>query len=104
VDWVQLDSYTPSGTFTSSVIDVGQPANWATASWTASSPPGTTLTVQVAVGNTSTPDSTWSAWTTVTNGGALKGLTGRYLQYRVVLTTTNPLVSPALDDITFSWS
>jgi hypothetical protein len=40
----------------------------------------------------------------VSNGGAIASPTGRYLKYRVTLTTTNPTLTPILDDITFTWS
>jgi hypothetical protein len=104
-DWVHLLSYASSGTFTSSVFDAGRVATWGTASWAASLPAGTTITVQTRSGNTTTPDDgTWSAWTTATNGGALASPPGRYLQYRVILTSSDPTKTPVLFDISFTWS
>ena len=99
-DWVRL----AGGTFTSSVFDAGRTATWGTASWTANIPAGTTLIVETSSGNTATPDSTWSPWTVVSNGGTVASPAARYLRYRVRLVTTDPTLTPVLDDISFTWN
>jgi hypothetical protein len=103
-DWVHLLSYVSSGTFTSAVLDAGQVANWGVVDWNAVVPAGTTLTVQVRTGNTATPDSSWTAWTTVTDDAVLGSPASEFLQYRVILTTSNSTQTAVLDDITFDWS
>jgi hypothetical protein len=103
-DWVRVANYPPSGTFLSSVFDAGRAATWGTASWVATVPSGTTLTVQTRSGNTPTPDSTWSAWSAVSNGGTVSSPAGQYLQYRLVFTTTDPGLTPVLFSIDFNWS
>jgi hypothetical protein len=40
----------------------------------------------------------------VANGGAVASPPGRYLQYVVVLTTTDPALTPQLWDISFLWT
>jgi methionine-rich copper-binding protein CopC len=101
---VKFDSYstTQSGTFTSEVFNAGASVNWGNVSWTATLPTGTSITVQVSVGNTPTPDSSWSAWMTLANNSSV-GQTGQYIQYRIILTTTVASAAPSLDDITFSF-
>jgi hypothetical protein len=100
VDWVkQL-----GGTFTSSVFNAGGAATWGTASWTASQPAGTTMIVLTRSGNSATPDSTWSNWAVVTNGGAVASPGSQFLQYMVMFITTDPSLTPILDDITFTWN
>ena len=99
-DWVRL----AGGTFTSSVFDAGRTATWGTASWTANVPAGTTLIVETSSGNTATPDSTWSPWTVVSNGGTVASPAARYLRYRVRLVTTDPTLTPVLDNISFTWN
>jgi hypothetical protein len=99
-DWVQL----AGGTFTSSVFDAGRTATWGTASWTANLPTGTSLIVETSSGNTATPDSTWSPWTVVSNGGTVASPAARYLRYRVRLVTTDPTLTPVLDNISFTWN
>jgi hypothetical protein len=103
-DWVRLLSYPSTGTYTSAVFDATRLATWGTASWTASLPAGTTVTVQTRSGNTATPDSTWSSWTAVTNGGQVNSPAGRYLQYRVLFTTTNSTQTAVLSSLDFNWS
>jgi hypothetical protein len=97
-------SYPASGTFTSEVFNAGRKAIWGLASWIANLPPGTTLTVQTRSGNTPTPGSGWSAWATVSNGGLIASPDAQYLQYRIILTTSNSAVTPTLDSIDFNWS
>jgi len=100
VDSVGMTSYASSGTFTSSVFDAGSNVNWAYVNWTANLPAGTTLTVQIS---SSTDGVNWSAWSTVTNGGTITSPSGRYLRYEIVLTTTDPTVTPTLSTISFTW-
>src|SRR5262249_42009500 len=103
-DWVRVLSYPASGTFLSSVFDAGRTATWGTASWTANVPGGVTVTVETRSGNTATPDGTWSARAAVSNGGTVSSPAGRYLQYRVTITTTDPSLSATLFNISFLWS
>jgi hypothetical protein len=104
VDWVRLASYPASGTFTSAVYDAGRLVTWGTALWTVNLPAGTTITVQTRSGNSAAPDSTWSAWAPVSNNGTVSSPASRYLQYRVVLTTPDPTLTPVLLSIDFNWS
>jgi hypothetical protein len=60
--------------------------------------------VQTRSGNTATPDGSWSAWSSVSNGGTIASPAGRYLQYQVTLTTTDPTVTPTLFSISFTWA
>jgi hypothetical protein len=104
-DWVRVASYPSSGTFTSSVFDSGKSGTaWGLANWTANLPAGTTLTIQTRSGDTATPDSTWSDWAAVTNGGTVASPSSRYLQYRIVLTTSDPTLTPTLFSISFNWT
>ena len=100
VDWVRSLSYVSSGTFTSSVFDAGSDVNWGDVAWTANPPAGTTITVLTS---SSTDGTNWSDWSTVTNGGTITSPNGRYLRYQVLLTTTDPTVTPTLSNISFTW-
>ena len=104
VDWVRYGTYASNGVFISSVFDAGRIATWGIASWTANLPAGTNIIVETSSGNTATPDSTWSAWQTVTNGGMIASPPARYLRYRITLTTSSPTVTPVLQDITINWA
>ncbi|NPV60778.1 MAG: hypothetical protein HPY75_14105, partial [Actinobacteria bacterium] len=77
--------YSGTGTLTSSVFDAGSQAQWGTVKWEEVVPAATTAELRVRTGNTPVPDGSWSAWTAVTNGGAVPGGPTRYIQYMVVL-------------------
>ena len=109
---MRFDRYsttTSGGTFTSVVFDAGQSVTWDTVNWTANVPAKTKLTVQVRVGNTATPDGSWSSWAVVLNNGQLVDsaghpVQGQYFQNRVILTTSDATTSPTLSDISFTYT
>jgi hypothetical protein len=104
VDWLWLSRpYTVSAVFTSRVIDAAAPANWTSVGVTADLPSGTAIAMSVRMGNTATPDGSWTAWTTVPAGGSISG-SSRYIQYRATLSTTDPNQTPTLRDVTLTGS
>jgi hypothetical protein len=100
VDWLRLSPYATPGTFLSRIFDAGASVTWGTATWTADTPAGTSLTLSVRTGNTPTPDGTWTAFTALPSSGAPIGASARYLQYRADLATTIAAQSPGLRDVT----
>ncbi|MFA5868063.1 MAG: DUF2341 domain-containing protein [Actinomycetota bacterium] len=107
------DESATSGTYTSRVFDMGPGATTGTINWTATTPGGTTLTVETRVSSArtfSTEDSTiTSNWQTATNGGAIPTPTpavpnARYIQYRLTMTGPGGATSPSLDDITLRYT
>jgi VCBS repeat-containing protein len=103
IDWMRMTPYAPSGTFLSRVLDAGGSATWVDAAWAAGSPSGTSLALSVRMGNTPTPDGTWTDFISLANSGAAIGGVSRYLQYRAVLATTNPDQTPTLQSLTFQY-
>ena len=102
VDWLHLGPYPASGTFDSRVFDAGpgQSVDWGALSWNSATPSGTGLAISVRTGDTPAPDGTWSAFTPIaTSGGDVPG-NSRYLQYRAALSTTDPNLTPTLNDVT----
>src|SRR6185312_9244542 len=93
IDWIRLGDYVSTGTYTSKVFDAGQVVNWGQISWTASIPAGSSITVEVSTGDTAAPDASWSDWTAVTDGSQLNNLTSRYIRYRIIINSTDPLSS-----------
>ncbi|MFM9903959.1 MAG: carboxypeptidase regulatory-like domain-containing protein [Pyrinomonadaceae bacterium] len=81
--------------------------NWTTLSWTANVPANTTLQFQVAGSNSPTgpftfvgPDMTAATFYT-TSGGSLVQFNGkRYLKYKAYFTSTDPNVTPRVNDVT----
>jgi hypothetical protein len=94
--------YAGTGTYISRVLDGGQSQNWSTVAYDAIVPSGAGLSIAVRTGNTSTPDSTWTNWSSVANNATI-GATSRYIQYQLTETASDPLNTPQLQDITFNW-
>jgi len=57
----------------------------------------------VRTGNTPTPDATWTAFTTIPTSGGGIGASARYVQYRAVLSTTDPGSTPALEQVVLNY-
>lgn len=100
-------AYEPSGTLLSSVYDSGSATStWNYVYWTEESSVGGTVTVALRTGNTPTPDGTWSVWTAEYSNAGGSQVTvpnGRYLQYRLTLSTTVAYSTPAVDDLTVAY-
>ncbi|HMF93192.1 MAG TPA: N,N-dimethylformamidase beta subunit family domain-containing protein [Vicinamibacterales bacterium] len=101
VDWMRMSPYPATGTFDSRIFDAAATVAWNTIRWKTTTPDGTSVAISVRGGDTATPDGTWSAYAPMSSGGPVS-LTSRYVQYRAVLATGNPDVTPQLEDITIS--
>ncbi|MFN7963810.1 MAG: hypothetical protein U0002_21280 [Thermoanaerobaculia bacterium] len=84
----RLSAREQSGTYTSTVLDAGNPARFGTLHWLGETPAGTTLRVTARSGMSADPDATWSDWAGVASGSevSLAALPlGRYVQWRAEL-------------------
>jgi len=105
IDWVRAGQYAGTGTYTSCPQDAGQRVRWDTLAWDATVPTTTTLAFRV---RTSMDGANWSAWSDPLPPGpnnippALAF--ARYLQYRVEMSTTNPMWSPEVREVVLSYS
>jgi hypothetical protein len=92
-----------SGEFASRVIDAGGPAAWRAPVASASIPEGAALTLLVRAGSVPLPDATWTPWTLVNAGSVPAALAfpARYVQYRVMLSTTDAHHAPVLHAVTW---
>jgi len=104
VDWMRMTPYVSLGTFVSRVFDAGGAVSWGTLSWSATTPAGTSVALEVRRGNTPTPDGTWTAYASVATSGASVAGVSRYLQYRATLTSSDPAATPSLNDVTVTCS
>ena len=100
VDWLRMGPYSASGSYTSRVFDSGGVTTWGAASWTSSLPAGTSLAMFARRGDTPAPDGSWTSFIAIPSSGSSISGTGRYLQYRADLATTDPTVTPELRDVT----
>lgn len=91
--------YPLSGTFESNVIELNA-LELDKISWNQVTPPGTQITFQTRVGNTATPDGTWSAWSdpmTDPNGSQTPSSNSKYIQYKITMTTLDSSVTPFIN-------
>jgi outer membrane protein assembly factor BamB len=94
---------TPSarGTFTSKVRDTDTVSSWGRIRWDAGTPSGSEVQIQTRTGNTSTPDSTWSDWSSVyarRDGDTVTSERARFIQVRAVL-VGKAAASPVLNSV-----
>jgi hypothetical protein len=107
VDWLRVSPYASLqegpglATFTSGVFDASAVVTWTTAAWTGATPAGTAVALAVRYGSTPTPDASWTLFTTVS--GPIN-VVGRYLQYRLILSTTDVNQTPVVNDVTLNIS
>jgi hypothetical protein len=99
VDYMRMTPYAAAGTYTSKVFDAGGVVNWSKMTWTSTLPASTTIVFQYSVGNTPTPDATWTPFTNVPAAGALTG-SSRYFQFVIKETTGDPGQTPVVSSVT----
>jgi len=98
VDWLKVTPlYAYPCTFTSRSIDVGQTVDWLDLEYSAS-PIGTTLSFET---RSSLDNTNWSNWQTVNS--PIASINGRYIQYRTTLSSSDPNLTPTLNDVTISY-
>ena len=87
-DWLRIGPYAASSTYVSAVVDAGASVGWDTLTRDVSAPSGTGVTIQVRSGTTATPGTGWTSWSTVPQVGGSITRSSRYLQYRVISTSS----------------
>ncbi len=97
------DRFAEKGTYTSSLVDAGQPSAWGKLHLDANIPAGTKVLMSARSGNVDDPnDPTFSPWTQpveLTDATELTCPMGRYCQYRLKLVTENPDRTPLIREI-----
>ena len=101
VDWAHVSPYPAAGSFTSRVFDAGSSVGWQQLSADQVHPAATSTGFEVRSGNVAVPDASWSSFVPVSAGAI--NLTGRYLQYRATLQTSDSGLSPTLRSVTLSY-
>ncbi len=98
VNWAHFATYATSTTFTSRVMDAQTDTQWASVSWLATIPAGTSVAVSARFGNTPAPDGTWTPFIAVSGSGGAVSQTSRYVQYQAVL-SGNGSATPILQAV-----
>jgi hypothetical protein len=98
--------FAPRGTYTSSLIDAGQPALWGTISIDADIPEGCQVSYSIRTGNVKDEDddaafSDWSEPAGITKQDKLDVPAGRFAQYRLTLKGSND-ATPRITETTIS--
>ena len=106
IAWWDFRKYSPLGTLESSIIDAGDVSEWNTFLAGSQQPSGTSVLFQFRSSDDSSDMGAWSDTvfsSSVQLEGILADFTG-YLQYRVILETSDPAISPELAFVTFSYA
>jgi hypothetical protein len=101
VDWMRMTPYATPGTFVSRVYDAGGVVDWQDINWTVAKPDGAEVSISVRSGNVPVPDDSWTDFAVIDAPGPL-ALRSRYVQYRALLASSSPDLSPELRDITIA--
>ena len=104
ITWWDLTEFLPDGSLESSVLDVQESPSWQTIDWNCTEPTGTSVALQVRASDNPSSMGEWSD--TLTAPCTLSGILfdeDNYFQYRVILNTTDSLLSPVLHDVTVDW-
>jgi hypothetical protein len=100
VSWWNVTSFGASGELESSILDTETGAEWDSISWTSTEPNGTSIYFQV---RSSMDPQNMGGWSeSITSPGSLENILSdgdHFVQYKVLLETTDSDFSPYLDDI-----
>jgi hypothetical protein len=103
-DVLLTSSVDQAGIYTSRTFDAGGPAEWGPVETTADVPADTLAVLRVRTGDTPAPDESWTTFGPPLVTGAGAGSVARYAQYHMVLATTNPRVTPRLDEVRLTYA
>ena len=102
--WWNVNRYSYAGSVESSILDTDDDPLWGSLDWNSTEPPGTSISMQVRSSETYT---NMGAWTdTLLNPCSLEGLLpdgDRYIQYRAILSSTDPDTTPILKHVVLQW-
>lgn len=101
VVWHTATEFVSSGSLISSVLDTEENPQWASIDWDGSIPAGTSLAVQFR--SSSDPDNLGDWSVEYSNPSSVAGLVERYFQYRILMNSSNPDVSPLLNSFQINW-
>jgi hypothetical protein len=95
LDWLRMGPYQASGTFVSRAFDAGRTVTWTDLDAVANLPLGTAAQYET---RTSINGSDWSEWAAV--GSPIHSPDGRYLQYRILLSSASGDLTPEVEQVT----
>ncbi len=91
----RTDGYSREGRYVSRVYDAGYLSSWGRVTKETREPKGTSITIQLRVGNTEEPGESWTEWRNIEEDEGQLPLS-RFGQLRAVMSTTRTEVTPEL--------
>jgi len=105
ISWWDVTCCVGSSELVSSILDIQTVADWDSLIWTSDEPLGTSISFQVRSSIDPQYMGDWSVdITTSTSLANYLDNGDQYVQYKVLLETMDPGISPILEDVTISWS
>jgi len=104
ITWWDLTEYLPDGWLESSILDTQMDPEWDYFEWNSQTPPGTSVSFQIRASDDHTSMGAWSD--TLLIPCLLQGILAdgdQYVQYRVILETSDPDTTPVLFDLMLTW-
>ncbi len=107
VYWVETERYSNTARIESQILDVGSYVYWDSITWAEDLPQGTEIFLQVRTGVDGTTEpfmEEWSEW--INEPDDLSEYVSnyrRYIQYTALLKTSDPDITPVLQEIAVSW-
>ncbi len=93
------------GTLESRILKGAPIADWGRAYLDAETPTGTTVELQFRIGNTESPDATWTPWTPPLRSGERPALpAARFAQFRLRLASTRGGATPIVETVDVHWA
>ncbi|MBN2378485.1 T9SS type A sorting domain-containing protein [candidate division WOR-3 bacterium] len=105
--WEMFDHFVPTAELTSCVYDAGTPGTWESIDWNAQLNNGGKVQFLLRTSNDAGDFPDWNACDTIETPGSLGTYVDqntRYLQYKVILSSTNDQYSPLLHEIRFNYT
>jgi len=102
--WKLTDVYEDNGFLESSILDMGQDAQWGTITWVEDTPAGTEVQVSVRAGDF--PDSLGEWVPVLSSGDDLSAYipdNSWFFQYRIDLTAASGTSTPVFSDLSIEW-
>ncbi|MBC7783178.1 MAG: hypothetical protein H7144_05010, partial [Burkholderiales bacterium] len=100
--------YAAEGTYESAILDAGSAASFGTMQLRGQLPEGTVLDVVTRSGNSSDAEKGgWSEWSKPVPAREYMGIktpAARYMQYKLILKTSDPAKSPGADEIVIAYA
>ena len=104
ITWWDVTTYSGEGELVSSILNTDAAPIWNSLGWTSFEPEETSIYFQVRSSMDSQNMGSWSI--DITSPGSLQNYLidgDKFVQYKVLLETSDPGLSPILEDVTISW-